>query len=115
MGPGKPLERLWTPECNARQQEMQACHHHACDEKAKHQRQLVEEITCVQVRARENEARAADSHVPRVAQEVRRLTAEGEQQLAEACRHLEVERQATRVLEKRVVAELERFAAAEEE
>jgi len=113
--PGKPLERLWTPECNARQQEMQACHRHACDEKAKHQRQLVEEITCVQVRARENEARAAVSHIPRVAQEVRRLTAEAEQQLAEACRRLEMERQAAGALERRVVAELRHFAAVDEE
>lgn len=113
--PGKPLERLWTPECHARQQEMQASHRHTCDEKAKRQRQLVEEITCVQVRARENEARAAVSHVPRVAQEVRRLTSEAEQQLAEACRRLEVERQAAGALERRVVAELQHFAAVEEE
>lgn len=113
--PGKPLERLWTPECHARQQEMQASHRQACDEKAKRQRQLVEEITSVQVRVRENEAQAAVSHVPRVAEEVRRLTKEGEQQLAEACRRLEVERQAAGALERRVVAELQHFAAAEEE
>jgi len=113
--PGKPLERLWTPECHARQQEMQVSHRHACDEKAKRQRQLVEEITSVQVRARENEARAAVSHVPRVAEELRRLTSEADQQLAEACRRLEVERQAAGALEMRVVAELQHFAAAEEE